>query len=89
MIYVLSSELLRMESLPFAAHLQKIALYSMMPWKRRLDKAVMYLESAMAVKERGSGRIIRLLDKAAAQMCKSMMPEIFAKRSQHCLNALR
>src|SRR5690349_5994364 len=82
-IYVLASELLRVEPLPFAVHLEEVALYSMMPWKRRLDKATNYLKSAIKEGNTHEPRLknIRWLDKAAAQKCKSMMPEILAKRS--------
>jgi len=88
MVYVLASELLHVESLPFASYLQKTTLYSLMPWfyslKRRFDKAVMYLESAKAsMRQVAKEETLRLLDKAAAQRCKSMMPEILDKRSAY------
>jgi len=60
MVYVLASELLCVESLPFANYLQKTVLYSRMPWKRRLDKAKKYLESAEASTEK-EGKLNMLL----------------------------
>ena len=79
-----------MESLPFAIYLQKLALYSMLPWKRRIDKAMQYLESAMASKEKkGSEEITHLLDVAASQRCKPMLLEILAKRSRQNYDAQR
>ena len=90
MIYVLATELLHVEPLPFASHLQKIALYALIPHKRRLDKAAMYLQRAMASEEKYDPNVAHLLNKAAAQKCKPMMPEILAKRSmEHHYTAFR
>jgi hypothetical protein len=87
MIYVLASELLQVEPLPFAGYLQKSALYSMFPWKRRLDVAMKCLQSVKSAKDiKSIEEKIRLLDKAAAQKCKPMMPEVFAKRSDQYFN---
>lgn len=88
MLYTLASELLRLEPIPFAVHLQKVALYKMMPWKRRLDNSVKYLESTMTTVDSDPTNI-HLLEKAAAQKCKSMMPEILAKRAIKHMSAGR
>ena len=90
MLYVLASELLLVESTPLAVYLQKISLYSIMPWKRRLDKATKYLKRAIASKMKaGSKKNIRLLDKAAAERFKPMLPEILHKRAVENLSASR
>ena len=88
-----ASELLRIEpENRLAAHMQKTALYALMPWKRRLDKAMQYLlgvRSVLTSKGSQTQENIRLLDKAASQKCKSLMPEILAKRCDNHYTANR